>query len=156
IVLSHGFWQRQFGGDSSVVGKTLLVNAFDYTVIGVAAPGVTLYDAVDLWTPMRLAASQRNGPGRSLRGIARLKPGVTFEQADAEMRAMAAARERELPAVNANWTAFVLPIRENIVGASQRGLWTLLGAVGFLLVIACANVANLMLARAAGREREFA
>ncbi|MDB4891203.1 MAG: hypothetical protein JWL61_3058 [Gemmatimonadetes bacterium] len=156
IVLSHAFWQRQFGGDSAVVGKSLLMNAFDYTVIGVAAPDVSLYEPVDVWLPMRLSAQLRSAPGRSFRAIARLRPGVTFEQSDREMRSMAADRARELPAVNANWTAFTMPIRESLVGGSRRALWVLFGAVGFLLLIACANVANLLLVRGAGRAREVA
>jgi putative ABC transport system permease protein len=156
IVLSHAFWRHQYGGDSGIVGKSVLVNAWEYTVIGVAAPDVSLYEPVDLWTPMRFTAQHRTAWGRSFRGIARLKPGVTFDAADREMKAMAANRAREAPDVTANWTAFVVPLRQNLVGSSQRALWILLGAVGFLLLIACANVANLLLARAAGRARDVA
>jgi predicted permease len=156
IVLSHAFWKRQFVGDSAVVGKSLLMNAFDYTVIGVAAPDVSLYEPVDVWVPMRFSAQQRTAPGRSFRAIARLRPGVTFEQSEREMRSLAADRAREAPAINANWTAFTMPIRESLVGSSRRALWVLFGAVGFLLVIACANVANLLLVRGAGRAREVA
>ncbi|HYV97354.1 MAG TPA: ABC transporter permease [Gemmatimonadaceae bacterium] len=156
VVLSHAFWRSQFGGDSAVVGTTVRLNTFSYTVVGVAAPDATIFDPVDIWLPLRFQPQQLNQPGRSLRGIGRLRDGVSMAQADDEMRAMAAQRAELAPNVNTNWTAYALPLHERLVGGTRRALWVLLGAVGFLLLIACANVANLQMVRAASRQREFA
>jgi putative ABC transport system permease protein len=155
-VLSHAFWRSHFGGDSSVVGRPMRLNTYPYTIVGVAAPEASIFEPVDLWIPIRLAAQQINMPGRSLRGVARLREGMTMEQGDAEMGVMAAARAQDVPQVNANWTAYAMPLRERLVGDSRRALWVLLGAVVVLLLLACANVANLQLVRAASRQREFA
>jgi putative ABC transport system permease protein len=156
VVLSHAFWRSQFGGDSAVVGRTVRMNTFEYNVVGVAAPEATIFDPVDVWLPMRFQPSQLTSPGRSLRAVARLRDGVDMAAADAEVRAMAAARAQDVPQVNTNWSAFALPLRERLVGDTRQALWVLLGAVAFLLLIACANVANLQLVRAASRQREFA
>jgi putative ABC transport system permease protein len=156
IVLSYPFWQQYFGGDPSAIGRRVLVNANDYTIVGVTAPRFGVYDPVDVWLPIRLGAAHRAQAGRSLRTLALLKSDATVEQADREMKTLAARRAQDEPRYNTNMTAFVMPLREKLVGGSERVLWTLLGAVSFLLLIACANVANLLLARGASREREIA
>jgi len=156
MLVSRIFWREHLGGDPHVLGRTLLVNARPYTIIGVLSPRSEVFEPVAAWIPLRLPPEYRTAPGRSISGIARLKPGATLEEANADMRAMAAQAAAARPDVDTHWTAFVSPLRQSLVGGSERALWLLLGSVGVLLLIACANVANLMLARAAAREREVA
>lgn len=156
LVLSHATWQQYFGGDRSIIGRHVRMNTNDYTVIGVTAADFALYDPVDIWIPARFGPAYRTAPGRFVRAIGLLKPGASMEQADREIKRVALERQREQPEFNRNMTAVVRPLRQQLIGDSGRILWTLLAAVGFLLLIACANVANLLLARAADRQREVA
>jgi putative ABC transport system permease protein len=163
-VLSHAFWQRRFGGDPSVVGRTIQLNGRATTIVGVMPPDVQLLmksnslvgKSTDVWMPYVLPPSARTPRGRSLSSIARLKPDVTLAQARAQMATIAAGLTAEFPDFDTGWTVRLLPIREELVGELRPALLVLSGAVAFVLLIACANVANLLLARGAVRQREIA
>ena len=159
-VLSYGLWQRRFGGDRSVLGKGITLDGISYTVVGVTPPEFHLLDSPsDLWIPYSLDAKEldpRNTAVRTLRVIAHLKPGATLDQAQSEMRSIARRLELEDPDANAGYSAIVVPLRDQMIGNIRTTLWMLLGAVLFVLLIACANVANLLLARAGSREKEIA
>src|SRR5579885_1185257 len=142
VVLSYGFWQRHFGGSKDVIGRTIEFNAEPYTVVGVMPAG------------FRFAPFSADRVVNSKRLFARFKPGVTLEQARAEMATITARLEKEFPATNRD--VLVKPLKEQVVGDIRPALLVLLGAVGFVLLIACANIAHMMLARASTREREIA
>jgi putative ABC transport system permease protein len=158
-ILSYGLWQRRFGGDRGVLGKTVILDGIGYTVVGVTPPDFRLLDVPsELWIPYALDSKElnpRNRAARTLRVIARLKPGATLLQAQAEMRSIARRLELADPDANTGYSASVIPLRDQLVGDIRTTLWMLLGAVLFVLLIACANVANLLLARAGAREREI-
>jgi putative ABC transport system permease protein len=158
VVLTHRIWTSRFGSDPAILNRSLVLDGKSYTVIGVL-PAASVYDRgwADIWVPLVLNRADAKRDFHWLRAFARLKPGVSVERARAEMDAIAARIAAEYPDIKKGWGAVVEPYVDNIVGPQLRqSLWVLFAAVAAVLLIGCANLANLMLARGAARNREVA
>ena len=160
VVLSHAAWTRRFGQDASVLGRKLLLDDVSYEVVGVMPQGFQFPAGdteVELWAPLTVnPASVGSRPHRTYNAIGRLKAGATIEQARADMTRIAANIARDNPESNAGWSATLVPAHDQVVGDIGKTLWVLFGAVVLVLVIACVNIANLLLARSARTAKEFA
>jgi putative ABC transport system permease protein len=162
VVLAHGLWRRRFGGEPGVVGRRIEIDGRPMTVVGVLPPGfqhpepIYLDETTEIWTPLALRADASRRRLRFLRVIGRLAPGVPLARAQTEMDGIARALEREHPEENEGHGIQLIPLREQMVGDLRRPLVLALGAAGLILLIACANVSSLLLARATGRAREAA
>ena len=157
-VLSHAFWQKRFAGDPSILNKKIVLDGKSVEVIGVMPRDVAFPQAADLWVPVNFDISPEMKQRRAhfMRPIGRLKEGVTLTQAQADTDLIAAQLEEQFPETNKNWSLRLVSLRDQLVGGTQTTLLILFGAVGFVLLIACANVANLLMVRAAARQKEIA
>jgi putative ABC transport system permease protein len=157
VVISDGLWRRRFGADPKILERPVISQGAPFSVVGVMPPGFSFLDkGVDVWFPIGFTAQSRTPRGRSLTVVGRLKPGITDARAQLDMTRVSANLTQMFPAFNTGWTSRVVLLREQLTGDVRPALIVLAAAVAFVLLIAGANVANLLLARATARQRELA
>jgi putative ABC transport system permease protein len=155
-IISHRLWQTRFGGDPAVVGRAIRLNGFTYTVVGIMPPGFGFPGETDLWQQLQWDLHLHNRGAHFMESVARLEPGVTAGQANRELSALGVRLGNEFRGTNAGWSARVVELDRETAGVFRPGLFAVFGASALLLLLACTNVANLLLARASTRRREVA